>query len=84
MLRLFPYLTFLILIFNYGCVGQNQKEISWQNVDEIVNQIVQPQFLNEDYDIKVAETLDEACKLLEVGFEYVTDMDGKRLCGKRK
>jgi len=33
--------------------------------------------VNEDYDVKIAETLDDACKLLEVGFEYVTDMDGK-------
>lgn len=28
--------------------------------------------------------LDEACKLLEVGFEYVTDMQGKKLFRKRK
>ena len=40
--------------------------------------------VNEDCDVKVAETLDEACKLLEVGFEYVTDMDGKKLFRKRK
>jgi integrase len=40
--------------------------------------------VNDDYDVKVAETLDDACKLLEVGFEYVTDMDGKKLFRKRK
>jgi integrase len=40
--------------------------------------------VNEDYDVKIAETLDDACKLLEVGFEYVTDMDGKKLFRKRK
>jgi len=34
--------------------------------------------------VKVAETLEEACKLLEVGFEYVTDMDGRKLFKKRK
>jgi hypothetical protein len=33
---------------------------------------------------KIAATLDEACKLLETGFEYVTDMDGKQLFRKRK
>ena len=37
-----------------------------------------------DYDVKIAETLEEACKLLQVGFEYVTDMDGKKLFRKRK
>jgi len=40
--------------------------------------------INEDYDVKIAETLDDACKLLEVGFEYVTDMEGKKLFRKRK
>ncbi len=39
---------------------------------------------NDDYLIKVAKTLDEACKLLEVGFEYVTEMDGAKLFRKRK
>ena len=40
--------------------------------------------VNDDYDVKIAETLDEACKLLEVGFEYVTDMNGKKLFRKHK
>ncbi len=40
--------------------------------------------VNDDFDVKIAETLEEAFKLLEVGFEYVTDMDGKKLFRKRK
>ena len=39
---------------------------------------------NEDYEVKTTETLDDACKLLEVGFEYVTDNEGKKLFRKRK
>jgi integrase len=39
---------------------------------------------NDEFHVKTAESLDEACKLLEVGFEYVTDMDGKKLFRKRK
>jgi hypothetical protein len=39
---------------------------------------------NDEFHVKVAYTLDEACKLLEVGFEYVTDMEGKKLFRKRK
>jgi hypothetical protein len=39
---------------------------------------------DDEFHVKVAQTLDEACKLLEVGFEYVTDMDGARLFRKRK
>ena len=39
---------------------------------------------NNDYEIKTAETLDQACKLLEVGFEYVTEMEGKKVFRKLK
>jgi integrase len=39
---------------------------------------------NDEFNVKVAGNLEEACKLLEVGFEYVTDMDGKKLFRKRK
>ena len=39
---------------------------------------------NDEFHVRVAENLDEACKLLEVGFEYVTDMDGKKIFRKRK
>lgn len=39
---------------------------------------------SNDYTVKVAATLEEACQLLEVGFEYVTEIDGKKLFRKRK
>jgi len=39
---------------------------------------------NDEFTVRVADDLDEACKLLEVGFEYVTDMQGKKLFRKRK
>jgi integrase len=39
---------------------------------------------NDQYNVKLASNIDEACKLLEVGFEYVTEMDGKKLFRKRK
>lgn len=39
---------------------------------------------SEDYTVKVAATVEEACKLLEVGFEYVTEFDGMKLFRKRK
>jgi integrase/recombinase XerD len=42
------------------------------------------QNVSDDYVIKVAKTLEEACSLLEVGFEYVTDMEGAKLFRKRK
>jgi len=39
---------------------------------------------NDEFTVKVADTLEEACKLMEVGFEYVTDMNNKKLFRKRK
>jgi hypothetical protein len=38
----------------------------------------------EEFHVKVAHTMEEACQLLEIGFEYVTDMDGNKLFRKRK
>jgi integrase len=41
-------------------------------------------FNKDDYHVSVAKTVDEACKLVEQGFEYVTEMDGVKLFRKRK
>jgi hypothetical protein len=38
---------------------------------------------NDEFHAKVASKL-EVCRLIEVGFERVTDMDGKELFRKRK
>jgi len=38
----------------------------------------------EEFHVKVAHTLDEACKLVEAGFEYVTNMEGAKIFRKRK
>ena len=39
---------------------------------------------NDEFYVKAVKTLDEACKLIEVGFEYVTDMEGYKVFRKRK
>jgi integrase len=39
---------------------------------------------NDEFTIRVTDDLQEACKFLEVGFEYVTDMAGKKVFRKRK
>lgn len=41
-------------------------------------------YADDEFRVKIAASLEEACKLSEVGFEYVTDMDGKKLFRKRK
>jgi len=39
---------------------------------------------NDEFHVRVAKTVDEACKLLEVGFDYVCDIDDAKLFRKRK
>jgi len=39
---------------------------------------------NDEYHVKVAETVEEATKLIAVGYEYVSSMDDKQIYKKRK
>jgi hypothetical protein len=39
---------------------------------------------NDEFTVRAVKTLEEACKLLEVGFDYVTEVDGKKIFNKRK
>ena len=39
---------------------------------------------NDEFHVKAVKTLEEACKLIEVGFEYVTDIDDCKIFRKRK
>ena len=40
--------------------------------------------LDDEYVSKAAWNLEEACKLIEAGFDYVTDIEGAKLFKKRK
>jgi hypothetical protein len=42
------------------------------------------EFKNEEYVSATASTIEDAKKLVEAGFEYVTEVDGVRLFRKRK
>ena len=39
---------------------------------------------NDAFTVRVAKNVTEACKLMEAGFDYITDMDGQKLFRKRK
>lgn len=41
-------------------------------------------FPSEEYHVSVAKTVQEACQLIENGFEFVCDLDGAKLFRKRK
>jgi hypothetical protein len=38
---------------------------------------------NDDFSVKVAHSLDEAIRLVEVGYEFHVEMDGLKLFRKR-
>jgi integrase len=42
------------------------------------------EFRNEEYTVRTARNIEEALKLIESGFKYVTEMDGLKLFRKRK
>jgi integrase len=42
------------------------------------------QYSNDEYNSAVAHTIKEAQKLIETGFEYVTEINGTKLFRKRK
>ena len=39
---------------------------------------------NDEFTVRVAGDVKEACDLVEAGFEYVTDMDEQKIFRKRK
>ena len=41
-------------------------------------------FEGDEYYVKVARTVEEACKLAEAGFDYFTTIDGVQIFRKRK
>jgi len=41
-------------------------------------------FESDEYHSAVARTVEEACRLIEAGFEYVHNFDGVKLFRKRK
>jgi integrase len=49
------------------------------NIEQAIFQVE-----NDEYHVKVAYNLKEACDLVEAGFEYITDMDGAKIFRKRK
>ena len=39
---------------------------------------------SDDYTVKIASSIEEFTELLESGFEYVSDYEGKKILRKRK
>jgi integrase len=61
-----------------------QRQLGHRNIQNTLIYTHLINFPNDEYTVKVATTVEEACKLLECGFEYVTDMGAVKLFRKRK
>jgi len=40
--------------------------------------------VNDQFIVKIASTVEEACELVEVGFEYVTEISGTKIFRERR
>jgi integrase len=61
-----------------------QKKMGHRNLKNPLIYTHLVNFKNDEYTVRVAETIEEACKLIETGFEYVTDMEVFKIFRKRK
>jgi len=61
-----------------------QRQLGHRNIKNTLVYTHLIQFASEDFVCKVASTLEESCKLIEAGFDYVTDMDSVKIFRKRK
>jgi hypothetical protein len=71
----------------FGSLPNLRNECSMLGHKRIQNTLVYTQmveFKNEEYISATASTIDNAKKLVEAGFEYVTEVDCVKLFRKRK
>jgi integrase len=61
-----------------------QRQMGHRNIKNTLVYAHLIQFSSEEFISKVADTVEEACNLIEAGFEYVTDVDSVKIFRKRK
>jgi len=65
-----------------------QKILGHRNIQNTLIYITVEQALwqsqKDEFHVKTAKTVEEACKLVEVGFEYVCEVEGVKIFRKRK
>lgn len=65
------------MIFGHKSITSTETYIRFEKMIYLDN-------LNNLWTVKVAETLEEAIKLMDVGFEFQTEVEGRKLFRKRK
>jgi len=61
-----------------------QQEMGHRRLTNTLKYVHLVNFKEDEWISKVARTLNEACSLIDAGFEYVTDMEGVKIFKKRK
>jgi integrase len=61
-----------------------QRKMGHRNLNNTLIYTHLVNFKSDEYTVRVAETINEACKLLEAGFEYVCNMNDTKIFRKRK
>ena len=61
-----------------------QRKLGHRNLKNTMRYVQLMDFEDEEFTSAVAGTLQEACQLVEAGFEYVTEMDGVKIFRRRK
>ncbi len=58
--------------------------MGWKKLETSLFYLQSVDFGNEEYHNATAKTVEEASKLIEQGFDYITEFDGVKLFRKRK
>lgn len=61
-----------------------QQVLGHKNIQNTMVYVHMINFESDDWVCKVASSLEEAVELIEAGFEYVTEYEGKKIFRKRK
>jgi integrase len=68
----------------YLNVPKTQQALGHKNINNTMRYIALQEFQCDDYDVQIAETVEEAKKLGEAGFEHYDTVDSRHLYRKRK
>lgn len=69
---------------NLGFTAEQMGHRNWANTQIYVKILAILNLNEEEFHCAVARTPEEICKLIETGFQYVTEMDGLKFFKKRK
>ncbi len=72
------------LYYKTKCIITVKEQMGHKNIKNTLVYMHLISFKDDEFVSATAKTVEEACKLIEVGFEYVTELEGVKLFRKRK